>query len=229
VIADQLARAIIQGTLAPGTKLREEELAGRLGTSRTPVREALRLLELESLVTFEPRRGARVSKISLADAAELYTMRGLLGGFAARLAAEKATADDVESLRELHADLEAALASGDKEHFARGVITYDDVLIDIARNRLLADLLGRLRRQSVRVSIMLSLPLALLEESIKVRRDMLDAIVARQPDRAERSMRELNELTSSALVDVGLPSGEQRTPAEIAEIRSGTALPEESA
>jgi DNA-binding GntR family transcriptional regulator len=204
-IADQLAGAIIKGEIEPGTKLAEEELAKRFHTSRTPVREALRLLELESLVTFTPRKGVRVSRITASDAAELYQLRGHLGGLAARLAAVNATKADVGKLRELQAELEVALESGDREHFARCVITYDDVLVEIARNSLLAELLGRLQRQSMRVTIMLSLPAALFEESIEVRRHLIEAIAAHEPDGAEHAVRRLNELTWGALAALGLP------------------------
>jgi DNA-binding GntR family transcriptional regulator len=208
-IADQLAGAIIKGEIAPGTKLAEEELAKRFRTSRTPVREALRLLELESLVTFTPRKGVRVSRITASDAAELYQLRGHLGGLAARLAALNATSADVQRLRELQSELEVALESGDREHFARCVITYDDVLVEIARNGLLGELLGRLQRQSVRVTIMLSLPAALFEESIEVRRQLVDAIADHEPEGAEHAVRRLNELTWGALAALGLPfSGE---------------------
>lgn len=218
VMADQLARAIVEGSIAPGTKLREEELARRFRVSRTPVREAFRFLELEGLVTFEPRKGVRVSRLTAADASELYLVRGHLGGLAARLAAANASAGDVQRLRELQAELESALASGDRDHFAHCVITYDDVIVGIAGNKLLGDLLDRLRRQSLRVSIILSLPLALYEEAIGLRRQLLDAVAGKEPERAEDAMRRLNQLTWAALAERGLPADQPAAP-EISTMR----------
>jgi GntR family transcriptional regulator, rspAB operon transcriptional repressor len=224
VIADRLAAAIIEGAIPPDTKLTEEELARRFKTSRTPVREALRLLELEALITFEPRKGVRVRRVTAEDTAELYLLRGHLGGLAARLAAENATPSDVERLRELQADLEGSLHSGDREHFARCVITYDDVLVTIAKNRLLGELLERLHRQSMRVTIMLTLPEPLFAQAAEVRSRMLEAIATHEPDGAEQAMRDLNQMTWNALAERGLPRANPDTPAQVEQIaahRSG--------
>jgi DNA-binding GntR family transcriptional regulator len=216
VIADQLADAIIQGAFPAGTKLREDELASRFRTSRTPVREALRLLELESLVTFEPRKGVRVSTFTADDAAELYLLRGYLGGLAARLAAENATPAEVDALRDFQTELKEAVAAGESERYAHCVIEADDVLIRISRNRLLMDLLDRLRRQSMRVSLMLTLPVAVYKEGIRIRERMIDAIASQDLDGAEQAMRDLNQLTWGTLVELGLPFDEVGTAPAVA-------------
>ncbi|ADG06844.1 GntR family transcriptional regulator [Kyrpidia tusciae] len=92
---------ILEGTLAPGERLREEQLAERLGVSRTPVREALRRLETEGLVRLIPNRGAAVTAYSTADIRHYFDLRVLLEGYAAAQAALYRTSDDVETLRAL--------------------------------------------------------------------------------------------------------------------------------
>lgn len=99
-ISDYLRAAIVQGAVKPGQRLIEETLAQELGVSRTPVREALRRLEAEGLIEFEAQKGARVRPVSADELAELYELRVLLEGHAARLAAQKITPKDVRALRD---------------------------------------------------------------------------------------------------------------------------------
>jgi DNA-binding GntR family transcriptional regulator len=101
-IANDIARAISDGTLAPGADLNSVELAARFGTSRTPVREALMLLEKEGLVEIPPRRRPRVAKISLDEAEELYQIRAVLNGLMITLFVRNATADLIEEMERLH-------------------------------------------------------------------------------------------------------------------------------
>jgi DNA-binding GntR family transcriptional regulator len=98
---DELREAILAGSLAPGSRLRAEPLAERLQTSRTPVREALILLAREGLVDLEPRRGAVVRSFDAADLADLYDVRALIEPYAARRAATRIEATDLDRLREI--------------------------------------------------------------------------------------------------------------------------------
>lgn len=104
-VARRLRQAILSGELRPGQKLREKELSVLLNVSRTPVREALRLLEQEALVVASGGRGVEVVRLDLADARDLYEIREVLDGLAARRAALAASAD---GLRALADNLEAA-------------------------------------------------------------------------------------------------------------------------
>ena len=100
VAATELIRsAIIEGRLEPGRRLKEEELARELGISRTPVREALLMLQAEDLVVTSPNRGATVRAYDAQDLHDLYELRALLEGHAARRAAERVSPEEVESLR----------------------------------------------------------------------------------------------------------------------------------
>jgi DNA-binding GntR family transcriptional regulator len=111
-VQDELREAILTGTLPPGSRLRAEPLAERLRTSRTPVREALMLLAREGLVDIEPRRGAVVRPFDAADLLDLYDVRGLIEPFAARRAATRIGASDLERLQEL-CDLADARGAAD--------------------------------------------------------------------------------------------------------------------
>ncbi|MBI4674589.1 MAG: GntR family transcriptional regulator [Chloroflexi bacterium] len=97
-ISDYLRAAIVQGTIKPNQRLIEESLAQELGVSRTPVREALRRLEAEGLIEFEAQKGARVRPVSAEELTELYELRILLEAHAARLAAQKITAAELDAL-----------------------------------------------------------------------------------------------------------------------------------
>ena len=95
-----IREAIIDGRLAPGQRLKEEELARELGISRTPVREALVILEGEGLVESVPKRGASVRAYAADDLDDMYQLRALLEGYAARRAATRISAEDVGRLEE---------------------------------------------------------------------------------------------------------------------------------
>jgi DNA-binding GntR family transcriptional regulator len=99
VAADLIREAILDGELPAGTRLKEDELAARLEVSRTPVREALRRLEVEGLVVHEAKRGAAVRSYSAEELDDMYRLRALLEGYAARRAAERMTPEVLEQLR----------------------------------------------------------------------------------------------------------------------------------
>jgi DNA-binding GntR family transcriptional regulator len=108
-----LRQAILTGKLQPGDRLVERELAEQLGVSRTPVREALRKLELENLVTHIPRKGVVVSEISKRDVIEIFDIRASLEGLASNLAAQKATSEEIKKLNEMVQAMETAANNKD--------------------------------------------------------------------------------------------------------------------
>ena len=94
IVYEELKRQILVGEIAPGTRMMEVDLADEMGVSRTPVREAIRKLEKEGLVTIEPRRGAYASDISIKDMLDVLEVRQTLEGMAASLAARKVTEEE---------------------------------------------------------------------------------------------------------------------------------------
>lgn len=105
----QIRRWIVEGRLRPDERLVEQRLAEELDLSRTPVREALRMLHSEGLVHFEPHRGARVRSLSIEDVGDLYELRARLEAMAAELAAERATGDQLERLSAAEVEFASAV------------------------------------------------------------------------------------------------------------------------
>lgn len=129
-----LLNEIRSGTLLPGERLREIELSERLGVSRTPVREAIRQLEADGLVTHVPRQGATVRSLDYAEVMELYEMRAVLEGTAAHLAARAASDIELEELEVLNERL-AEAGTGPDAVRINGI--FHATLLDAAKNRFL--------------------------------------------------------------------------------------------
>lgn len=134
---------IEEGRLAPGMRLRELALAERLGLSRTPVREALKRLELQGIVVHEPHHGAVVASLDYGQTAELYLMREVLEGTAARLAAQHATDVEIDVLQRM-VERDRGLA-GNAPMLARSNRQFHRQVRDTARNRFLGQALEALR------------------------------------------------------------------------------------
>ena len=116
-IANLLERAILEGRYRPGERLREVELANRLGVSRTPLREAFYALETRGLIQIQPRRGAFVKSVTIEEMEELLTVRVSLDGLATFLAAENAEAADIEELKKVHKSQRHAFRKRDDSAF----------------------------------------------------------------------------------------------------------------
>lgn len=185
-VYSQLLDDISAGALLPGDRLRETEIAKRLGVSRTPVREAIRLLETDGLVTHTPRVGAIIRRLDYAEVTELYEMRAVLEGTAARLTAR--TASDVE-LDELQALNQELAASRDAE-FARAYNRmFHATLLNAAKNRFLHRSMDSLKK-----ALMILGPTTLaeterVESAVAEHQALIAALRARDGAEAERLMR----------------------------------------
>ena len=122
IVYEQLKMQILTGTIVPGTRMMEVELADEMGVSRTPVREAIRKLEKEGLVTIEPRRGAYASSISVKDMVDTLEVREDLEGLAAAMAAERMTEEQTEELRRINQGYTEAIKNSDTEK----IISFDE-------------------------------------------------------------------------------------------------------
>lgn len=122
IVYEQLKMQILTGKIVPGTRMMEVELADEMGVSRTPVREAIRKLEKEGLVTIEPRRGAYASDISVKDMVDTLEVREDLEGLAAALAAERMSAEQIEELIKITRGYSEAIKNSDMEK----IISYDE-------------------------------------------------------------------------------------------------------
>ena len=144
-VRDNLRRAIVAGALAPGERLVQTDLAERMGVSVTPLREALRDLVGEGLVRLDPHRGATVREVDVDEAREVYELRLVLEPMAARLAAERATEEEIAAAERLQAAMDAETDP------QRGLQLNQDfhlLLIDAARSPQLAGILRGLRAVS---------------------------------------------------------------------------------
>ncbi|MGH2450321.1 MAG: GntR family transcriptional regulator [Candidatus Limnocylindria bacterium] len=147
VVLAWLREAILSGTLPPGSRLRQEKLAERFGTSRIPVREALRALEYEGLVRSVPYRGFTVTELDADDIEEVYDLRILLEGHAVRLALPLMTDEDVRTLEELYAEM-AEAPPGDAQLAARE--RFYIRLYSMSGRPRLVGLIARLRQEVAR-------------------------------------------------------------------------------
>ncbi len=129
-----LRHAILSGKLEPGQRLVERELANQLGISRTPIREAIRKLELEGLVTHIPRKGVIVTKVSLNEVIEIFTIRAALEGVAARLASENITPKIASKLKMLVDQMDKAIEEGEQEKFRDLHLKFNDIIYKAANS-----------------------------------------------------------------------------------------------
>ena len=143
-VAELLRQRIFSRELEPGSWIDELKIAEEYGISRTPLREALKVLATEGLVTMKVRRGAYVTEVSEKDLSDVYHLLGLLESDAAAVAAQKATAAERAELQALHAELEAA--TGDPDHFFELNERFHLRLLEIADNRWRIQMVADLRK-----------------------------------------------------------------------------------
>lgn len=136
-VYSRIRQAIIRGVYQPGDRLQEETLAEQLGTSRTPVREALRKLEIERLVVYYPHRGTVVSEVVTDEIEELYQVRILLETMIAKRAAQNATDEDIEHLRDL---LEQSKKMTDSDELLDCIEQFNNYIFEMASCDYLVDL-----------------------------------------------------------------------------------------
>ena len=145
-VADRLREEIFCKNLAPGSWLDEQSLAAQFGISRTPMREAIKVLASEGLVTIKMRRGAYVTEVNRADLEQIFTILSLLEGQATKEAANKATEDELNVLDHLHHRLEKAAADRDIEQFFEINGKFHDLIQEIAGNRWMNGVIADLRK-----------------------------------------------------------------------------------
>ena len=150
VVFKTLRQAILKGELEPGERLMEIQLAERLGVSRTPIREAIRKLELEGLVLMIPRKGAEVAKISESNLRDVLEVRRSLEELAIDLACQRITAEELESLNKAEVDFKAAIGNGDAMQIAQTDEQFHEIIYNSTKNQKLVQILNNLREQMYR-------------------------------------------------------------------------------
>src|SRR5512133_520684 len=188
-VAAQLRDRIFDGELLPGTFLDEVQLAEEMHISRTPLREALKVLKAEGLVRHEPRRGSFVNEVTEQDLDEIFPVIALLEGRCAREAATNATDADLEELEALHQKLERHARARRINDYYTANFAIHEAIIGLARNRWLAQVIGDLRK-IVKLSRLQQLHApGRLEQSLTEHMAVFAALKARDPEGAEAAMR----------------------------------------
>jgi DNA-binding GntR family transcriptional regulator len=185
-VAEQLRTRILAHTLAPGSWIDEQAIAAEYGISRTPLREALKVLAAEGLVTMKLRRGAYVTEVSERDLADVFHLLALLESDAARVAAGKATADEIAELMRIHDELESSLA--DRDRFFAANERFHMRLLEIADNRWRVQMVADLRKVMKLNRRQSLFKQGRLEASLKEHRQIMAALKARNAERAQALM-----------------------------------------
>ena len=186
-IATQLRGAIVSGDLPAKTRLMEPELARRLGVSRTPLREAIRQLEAEGFLSTIPRMGTFVAEVTARDLEDVYAIRAVLEGLAARQAAEQTDETSAAALRSLLAEL--ALKTADYREYHEAAGRFHDAILAASGNQPLQAMYHTLTHQVARLRT-LSLAVAQRPEvSLREHRRIASAILRGRGPEAERLMR----------------------------------------
>ncbi|MDO5350020.1 MAG: GntR family transcriptional regulator [Lachnospiraceae bacterium] len=150
VVFNTLRQAILKGELEPGERLMEIQLAERLGVSRTPIREAIRKLELEGLVLMIPRKGAEVAHISETSLREVLEVRRSLEELAIELACQRITEEEIQEVEAAETAFANAIRKGDAMNIAETDEHYHDVIYQATGNSRLVQILNNLREQMYR-------------------------------------------------------------------------------
>ena len=150
VVFNTLRQSILKGTLKPGQRLMEIHLAKQLGVSRTPVREAIRKLELEGLVVTLPRKGAEVAQITEKDLKDVVEVRCALEELAVKLACQRITTAQIVQLKETVKEFEHIMKSGDVTALAEIDVKFHDIIFAATDNQRLMQMINNLREQMYR-------------------------------------------------------------------------------
>jgi DNA-binding GntR family transcriptional regulator len=188
-VAAQLRERIFAGELEPGTFLDEVQLADQLSISRTPLREALKVLTAEGLLRHEPRRGCFVNEVTEQDLDEIFPVIALLEGRCAYEAAQNATDADIEVLEELHARLVRAAKGKRINDYYAANLSIHEAIITLAGNKWLASVINDLRKiLKLARQQQLHAP-GRLDQSLSEHLAVFAALKARDADGADAAMR----------------------------------------
>ena len=153
VVFHTLREAILKGELKPGERLMELQLAAKLGVSRTPIREAIRMLEQEGLAVTIPRKGAEVAKMTEKDMEDVLQIRDALDELAATIACEQISEEELSHLRETMYEFEKSTKTGDVKRIAEADVQFHDIIYKATGNPKLVILLNNLREQMYRYRV----------------------------------------------------------------------------
>lgn len=188
----EIRRRLLAGQFEPGARLSENELSRICNVSRTPVREALRQLALEYFVRIEPNRGAFVIDWSREDISDMFEMRSMMEGLAARKAAERATQDEIQRLRAIITEIDKACDANNAElmnDFLALNREFHELVFQASGSRKLTEIVSRFVEQAVVVRTAAQYSVDDIRRSNQHHKDLLSAIEVRNGMLAENVMR----------------------------------------
>lgn len=185
-----LRDAILRGEIRPGKRVTQAQLSQRLGMSATPIREAIRILDAEGLLVYEPHRGITVNTMTLDEAAELYLLRAPMEGLAARLAVPNLTEADMAMLEQLQRDFEAAFAAGDDDRMTQVNADWHLLIYSATKTKYLVKVILRLWMPFHWSGWSGPWRAVNRADSVREHGAIMDAIRARDANRAARLMEE---------------------------------------
>ena len=188
VVFNTLRQAILRGELKPGERLMEIQLANKLGVSRTPIREALRKLELEGLVNMVPRKGAEVADITEKSLRDVLEVRKALEELSVQLACEKITEEEIEELKRVAERFKDTLDDQDVTKIAEADVAFHDVIYTATDNQKLILLLNNLREQMYRYRVEYLKKEEAYPQLIAEHEELIDNISKRNKEEATRIM-----------------------------------------
>lgn len=153
VVFHTLREAILKGELKPGERLMELQLAAKLGVSRTPIREAIRMLEQEGLAVTVPRKGAEVAKMTEKDMEDVLQIREALDDLAVNLACDQITEEELEKLHGAMIEFQQASKTDDVKRIAEADVLFHDIIYQATRNPKLVYMINNLREQIYRYRV----------------------------------------------------------------------------
>jgi DNA-binding GntR family transcriptional regulator len=184
--ASVIRQLIISGEFKPGVRLRESELTKSLGISRSPIREAFRILESEGLLQIIPNKGASVTKFKEKDLHEIYELRALLESHGIRLSCKNLSQQNLEELKALIKEMEEKIISKDYSGYLRVSNDFHELYMKNCGNERLFSLFKTLRNNIMTVQIFArSFPGHDIESGVKEHKTILNALLKRDPDKAE--------------------------------------------
>ena len=208
VVFNTLRKAILTGELKPGERLMEIHLANRLGVSRTPIREAIRKLELEGLVTMIPRRGAEVAQITEKSMKDVLEVRRALDALCAELACDRISEEEMGKLEEACAGFEKATRTGDTTAIAKADVALHDIIVAATGNQRLVQLVNNLAEQMYRYRFVYIKDESQHERLIEEHRMIYDSIRKKDKEAAARAAKlHIDNQEKSVMKQIRLDNG----------------------
>jgi DNA-binding GntR family transcriptional regulator len=200
-LREKLEGAIAAGHLEPGSRLDEQEIAQRFGVSRTPVREAFRLMAANNLVELRGRQGATVRSIKAQVLVEMFQVMAELEGLCARLAARRVSPSWSKEISEIHQRLVAASQSSGIDEFYDINQEFHEAIYEASRNVFLAEQTRKLRNQVAAYRRRVTHMPNRIADTIREHEAIMRAILAHDPERAHSTMRDHVNLLGDNLLD----------------------------